>query len=108
MRTHQNARYVQTQGAYVGRDHETGRVKVEGEVRLTVRLHHLEGIVCFGRVSVSPGLLAVCAERPLHISYLSEHGRFLARVGPATSGKVLVRRRQYRLGAPPGHRDCGW
>jgi CRISPR-associated protein Cas1 len=97
MRTHQNTLYVQTQGAYVGRDHETVRVKVDGQVRLTVPLHHLEGIVCFGRVSVSPGLLALCGERPLHISYLSEHGRFLARVVPATSGNVLLRRQQYRL-----------
>jgi CRISPR-associated protein Cas1 len=101
MRTHQNTLYVQTQGAYVGRDHETVRVKVDGQVRLTVPLHHLEGIVCFGRVSVSPGLLAVCAERPLHISYLSEHGRFLARVVPATSGNVLLRRQQYRLADQP-------
>jgi CRISPR-associated protein Cas1 len=101
MRTHQNTLYVQTQGAYVGRDHETVRVKVDGQVRLTVPLHHLDGIVCFGRVSVSPGLLAVCAERPLHISYLSEHGRFLARVVPATSGNVLLRRQQYRLADQP-------
>jgi CRISP-associated protein Cas1 len=97
MRTHQNTLYVQTQGAYVGRDHETVRVKVDGQVKLTVPLHHLEGIVCFGRVSVSPGLLAVCADRPLHISYLSEHGQFLARMVPATSGNVLLRRQQYRL-----------
>jgi CRISPR-associated protein Cas1 len=101
MRTHQNTLYVQTQGAYVGRDHETVSVKVDGQVRLTVPLHHLEGIVCLGRVSVSPGLLAVCADRPLHISYLSEHGRFLARVVPATSGNVLLRRRQYRLADQP-------
>jgi CRISPR-associated protein Cas1 len=101
MKTHQNTLYVQTQGAYVGRDHETVRVKVDGQVRLTVPLHHLEGIVCFGRVSVSPGLLAVCADRPLHISYLSEHGRFLARVVPATSGNVLLRRQQYRLADQP-------
>jgi len=101
MKTHQNTLYVQTQGAYVGRDHETVRVKVDGQVKLTVPLHHLEGIVCFGRVSVSPGLLAVCAERPLHISYLSEHGRFLARVVPATSGNVLLRREQYRAADQP-------
>jgi CRISPR-associated protein Cas1 len=101
MRTHQNTLYVQTQGAYVGRDHETVRVKVDGQVRLTVPLHHLEGIVCFGRVSVSPGLVAVCGERPLHICYLSEHGRFLARVVPATSGNVLLRRQQYRLADQP-------
>lgn len=101
MRTHQNTLYVQTQGAVLGRDHETVRVKVEGQVKLAVPLHHLEGIVCFGRVMVSPGLIAVCAERQLNVSFLSEHGRFLARVVGATSGNVLLRRQQYRLADQP-------
>ena len=58
MKTHQNTLYVQTQGAYLAKDHETVQVKVERVVKLTVPFHHLEGIVCFGRVGVSPDLLA--------------------------------------------------
>jgi CRISPR-associated protein Cas1 len=98
---HQNTLYVQTPGASVGRDHETIRVKVEGEVRLAVPLHHLEGIVCFGRVFVSPAVFAVCADRNLHISYLTDQGRYVARVVAATSGNVLLRRQQYRLADQP-------
>ena len=62
MRLFQNTLYVQTQGAYVGRDHQTVYVKVEGQKRLQVPLHHLDGVVCFGRVLVSPALMAAAIE----------------------------------------------
>src|SRR5208283_4733877 len=38
----------------------------------------------------------LCAERGVTISFLSEHGRFLARVTGETQGNVLLRREQYR------------
>ena len=38
MKTHQNTLYVQTQGAYLAKDHETVQVKVERVVKLTVVL----------------------------------------------------------------------
>lgn len=101
MQTHGNTLYVTTQGAYLSKDHQTVRVKVEGKVKLTVPLHHLEGIVCFGRVGTSPALLGECAERAISISFLSEHGRFLARVEPPAHGNVLLRRGQFRLADDP-------
>lgn len=97
MRTHGNTLYVTTQGAYLTRDHQTLRVKIDGKVRLTTPLHHLEGVVCFGRVSISPAVLASAGEHRLAITYLSEQGRLLARVVPPIHGNVLLRRRQYRL-----------
>jgi CRISPR-associated protein Cas1 len=102
MTTHANTLFVQTQGAYLSQDGETVRVKIDGQVKLTVPLHHLEGIVCFGRVSVSPGLLAKCAQRGLSIAYFTEHGRFVARMQGPISGNVLLRREQYRRADDPG------
>jgi len=96
MGTHANTLYVQTPGAFLGKDGETVRVKVEGQVKLTVPLHHLEGIVCFGRVNVSTALMAEAADRDLTISFFTEHGRFQSRVVSAVSGNVLLRRAQYR------------
>jgi CRISPR-associated protein Cas1 len=101
MQTHANTLFVQTQGAYLRKDHETVQVKVENEVKLTVPLHHLEGIVCFGRVSLSPGMMAVCGERNLPIAMMTEQGRLQARVVPAVSGNVLLRREQYRRADSP-------
>ncbi len=92
----QNTLYVTTQGAYVGKDGEAVAVRVEGATVLRVPLHHLAGIVCFGQVSCSPALMGVCGERDVAISYLTESGRFLARVEGPVSGNVLLRRSQYR------------
>lgn len=91
-----NTLYVTTPGAYLSRDGETVQVKVEDEVRLRLPIHTLDGIVCFGRVSCSPYLLGMCGERGISVSFMSDSGRFLARVQGPVSGNVLLRREQYR------------
>lgn len=60
-------------------------------------VHTISGIVCFGQVSCSPFLMDLCAESGVGISFLTEHGRFLARVQGPVSGNVLLRRKQYRV-----------
>jgi CRISPR-associated protein Cas1 len=52
--------------------------------------------VCFGNVLCSPFLLGFCADNDVAISFLTERGRFLARVQGPVSGNVLLRREQYR------------
>lgn len=91
-----NTLYVTTQGAYVSREGETVLVRVEKETKLQVPIHTLSGIVCFGQVSCSPFLLGLCAESGVGVSFLTEYGRFLARVQGPVSGNVLLRREQYR------------
>ena len=91
-----NTLYVTTQGAYLAKDGETVLVRVEEESRLRVPIHTLGSIVCFGRVSCSPALMGLCAEKGVALSFLTEHGRFLARVEGPVSGNVLLRREQYR------------
>ena len=91
-----NTLYVTTQGAYLHKDGEAVVVEVEREVRLRLPVHNLGGIVCFGNVMCSPFLMNHCAERGVSLSFLSENGRFLARVEGPISGNVLLRREQYR------------
>jgi CRISPR-associated protein Cas1 len=96
MRRHLNTLYVTTQGAYLAKDGDTIVVRAEKEMLMRIPLLTLGAVVCFGRVSCSPALMAACAERDVAIAFLSEHGRFLARVVGETSGNVLLRREQYR------------
>lgn len=96
MKQHLNTLFVTTQGAYVSQYGEALQVKVGDDTRLQLPLHTIGGIVCFGQVSVSPWLMGKCAEQGIAISYLSENGRFLARVQGFTPGNVLLRREQYR------------
>lgn len=96
MKTHLNTLFVTTQGAYLAKDGETVAVRIEGETKLRLPVHTLGGIVCFGNVGCSPFLLGFCGERNVAVSFLDEHGRFLARVVGPVSGNVLLRREQYR------------
>jgi CRISPR-associated protein Cas1 len=96
MKKHLNTLYVTTQGAYLFKEGETVAVKVENETRMRLPMHTLDGIVCFGRVSCSPYLMGACADRNVAISFLTEKGRFLARVQGPVAGNVLLRREQYR------------
>ena len=96
MKKHLNTLFVTTQGAYLSKEGETVVVKVDGEVKLRLPVHTIGGVVCFGNVSCSPYLMGFCAENNVGISFLTEHGRFLARVQGPVSGNVLLRREQYR------------
>jgi len=96
MRSLLNTLYVTTQGSYLSRDGETVLIRVEKETKLRVPIHTLGGIVCFGQVSCSPPLMELCGERNVAISFLSEQGRFYARIQGPVSGNVLLRREQYR------------
>ncbi len=96
MKKHLNTLFITTQGAYLSKTGETVVVKIEKETRLRIPVLTLDGIVCFGNVGVSPFLMGFCAERNVTISFLTEYGRFLARVQGPVSGNVLLRRQQYR------------
>lgn len=96
MRKHLNTLFVTTQGAYLGKEGETVAVRVNGKNLAQFPVHTLGGIVCFGQVSCSPFLMGFCAERDVSISFLTERGRYLAKVQGPVSGNVLLRREQYR------------
>ncbi len=96
-----NTLYVTTQNAYLFKEGASVVVKIEGKNRLRLPLHTLDGIVTFGAISMSPFLMAACAEVGVTISFMSQYGRFLARVlGPVT-GNVKLRREQYRRAESP-------
>lgn len=96
MRPLLNTLYVTTDGAWLRKDGENLVVEVNSQPLARVPMHMLQGLVCIGRVLVSPALMGHCAERGICISYLGAHGRFLARVEGPVSGNVLLRRAQYR------------
>ncbi|NUQ76368.1 MAG: type I-C CRISPR-associated endonuclease Cas1 [Polyangiaceae bacterium] len=91
-----NTLFITADGAYVHKDHATVVVRVDGEAKLQVPLMHLASVVCFGRVSMSPELMAALSEAGTHIAFFTPSGRFLARVEGVPGGNVLLRRRQYR------------
>ena len=96
MKQHLNTLFITTEGAYLAKDGQAIAVRIERETRLRVPLHNLDGVVCFGRVGLSPSVMAACAEAGVTISLLSPYGRFRAAVVGFSPGNVLLRRQQYR------------
>ncbi|RKX23012.1 MAG: subtype I-C CRISPR-associated endonuclease Cas1 [Candidatus Zixiibacteriota bacterium] len=91
-----NTLYVTTHGAYLSKERETVKISIEHETKLRVPIHNLENIICFGNVSCSPFLMGFCAKNNVQISFLTEYGKFLARIQGPISGNVMLRREQYR------------
>ena len=96
MRKLLNTLYVTTQETYLRKEGETVVVEKDKQVLLRLPIHTLQGIVTFGNVMASPFLLNLCAERGVCVSFMSESGKFLARVTGPVSGNVLLRLAQMR------------
>ncbi|MEK4062985.1 MULTISPECIES: type I-C CRISPR-associated endonuclease Cas1c [unclassified Paenibacillus] len=96
MRKLLNTLYITSPDSYLARDGENVVVQTSQKEKFRIPVHNLEGIVTFGYTGASPGLLHLCAERGVALSFLNEHGGFKARIQGKTSGNVLLRRKQYR------------
>lgn len=94
-----NTLYVMTQGSYVHLENSTVRIDIEKEKRLQVPLHHLDGVVCFGNVMISPFLVHRLADEGKSLVLLEESGRFKARMEGPVSGNILMRQAQHRAAA---------
>lgn len=97
MHTVQNTLYVMTPNAYAHLDNATLRIDVDREKKLQVPMHHLGGLVCFGNVLVSPGLMHRLAEEGKSLVLLDNSGRFKARLEGPVSGNILLRQVQHRV-----------
>ena len=97
MRTHLNTLFVTLENAYLRKDGAAVEIRHEGETKLRVPLHNLDGIVCMGwDISCSAALMAACSEAKIALSFHNPYGKFLAAVNGFTSGNILLRREQYR------------
>ena len=92
-----NTLYITTQGSFLRLDHDTLRVELDGETLLRVPTHHIGGIVCFGRITVSTAVIANCASEGRDLVFMSRGGRFQARVVGPVSGNVLLRMAQHDI-----------
>jgi CRISP-associated protein Cas1 len=90
-----NTLYVTTQDAWLRKDGANVVVSEDGAEIGRVPLHMLGSIVCFGRIGVSTPLMGECANLGIAVSFLTEYGRFLAKVTGPQSGNILLRRAQH-------------
>ena len=102
MKKHLNTLYITSDDAFVHKERETFIVELkdsEGNSKKAFQapIHTIENIVCFGFKALTPQLMAFCAENNVGVSYLTETGKFLAKVYGAQKGNVLLRKAQYAI-----------
>jgi len=97
VKKHLNTLYITSDDAYLSKERETFVVEVNRQKVFQAPIHSIENIVCFGFKPLTPALMAFCAENNVGVSFLSENGRFLARVYGAQQGNVLLRKAQYAV-----------
>lgn len=91
-----NTLYITRQESYVHKERETIVIKNGNDKLGQFPSININGIYCFGQISVSPFLMGYCADHGIGLSFYTEYGRFLARVQGNQTGNVLLRRAQYR------------
>lgn len=97
MKRHLNTLFITLEGAWLRKDGAAVEVRHDGETKLRVPLHNLDGIVCFGwDCGASAALMAACAEAGVALSFHNPYGKFLAATNGFTAGNILLRREQYR------------
>ena len=97
MRKLLNTLYITTPESYLSKDGMNVVVSVNQMETFRIPIINIESIVTFGYMGASPGLMRLCADNGVALTFLSPSGRFVSRVQGPTKGNVLLRTRQYRL-----------
>ncbi|MBE5794572.1 MAG: type I-C CRISPR-associated endonuclease Cas1 [Clostridiales bacterium] len=97
MRKLLNTLYVTSQDSYLALENENVVVWQDDERKGQYPLLMLEGIVSFSYKGASPALMGECAQRGISLCFMTQRGRFLARVCGESRGNVLLRKQQYRV-----------
>lgn len=97
MRKLLNTLYVTTPESYLSKDGENIVVSVKQQEVFRISVLNVESIVTFGYIGASPGLMKLCTDRGIGLTFLSPNGRFIGRIQGQVRGNVLLRKAQYML-----------
>ncbi len=97
MRKLLNTLYITTPESYLSKDSQNVVVSVKQQEVFRIPIINIEGIVTFGYMGASPGLMKLCTDNSVSLTFLSPNGRFVSRIQGQTRGNVLLRKQQYKL-----------
>ncbi|MCX7771977.1 MAG: type I-C CRISPR-associated endonuclease Cas1c [Clostridia bacterium] len=92
-----NTLYVTSSNRYLSLDGENVVVLENDNEVGRIPLHNLQGIITFGYIGASPALMGACSKHDISLCFLTQNGRFLARVVGPETGNVVLRKSQYRI-----------
>ena len=97
-----NTLYVTTPEAYLTKDGLNVVILVDKKEIFRIPILNIEGIVTFGYMGASPGLMKLCMDNGVSLAFMSPQGRFIGRIQGGTHGNVLLRKKQYALSEDEG------
>lgn len=97
MRKLLNTLYITTPESYISKDGQNVVVSVNQEEVFRIPIINIESIVTFGYMGASPGVMKLCTENNVSLTFLTPNGRFIGRLQGQTKGNVLLRKKQYLL-----------
>lgn len=97
MKKLKNTLYITNPNYYLGRDGRTIEVRDDNKMIAKFPIHNFENIVCFNYTGVSPGLLKLCGEEEVTVTYLTANGKYIGSFDTEIRGSILTRKRQYLI-----------
>ncbi len=97
MRQLLNTLYVTTPNSYLSKDGLNVVVSCEQKEQFRIPIHNIESIVTFGYMGASPGIMKLCDDNGVSLTFLSPQGRFIGHFNDSTKGNVFLRRNQFKL-----------
>jgi CRISP-associated protein Cas1 len=88
--------YVTQDDAFIGKTDERLHVKFEKQTILDVPLIKIDGLVIMGRASISPIAIAELVNQKIPLTFLTNTGKYIARLEPEMSKNIFVRTAQWK------------
>lgn len=90
-----NTLYVTTPNSYLSKDGTNVVVSSDGNEIFRIPIQNIEAICTFGYQGASPGLMKLCVDNKVGLSFFTPNSQFIARVQGHVSGNVILRKIQY-------------
>ncbi|MGN0210240.1 MAG: type I-C CRISPR-associated endonuclease Cas1c [Muribaculaceae bacterium] len=101
MRKLLNTLFVTTPEAYISKDGQNVVISLNQHEIFRIPALNLEAIVTFGYMGASPGVMKLCCDNGIALTFLSPSGHFIGRLQGPVKGNVLLRTRQYQIANAP-------
>ncbi|OUL26093.1 type I-D CRISPR-associated endonuclease Cas1 [Nostoc sp. T09] len=88
--------YVTQDDSFISKLDERLNVKFDKKIILDVPLIKVDGLVVMGRSSISPAAIAELIDKKIPLTFLTNNGKYIARLEPEMSKNIFVRNAQWK------------
>lgn len=88
--------YVTQDDSFISKLDERISVKFDKKIILDVPLIKVDGLVIMGRSSISPAAIAELIDKKIPLTFLTNNGKYIARLEPEMSKNIFVRNAQWK------------